>query len=207
MKAPGRPLVVAILAALVVALVALLAGPFVGLLTLATAPLGVLWSRWRAQRGQTLRRRERLRALPLTLDFLAIAVEAGLTPHQTIHVMANVAPPPIRPIFAEMTRRLDRGVAFADALMALPDAIGPPAAPAADALAIAHRHGTPLRDAIITLAADAARQRQVQANAAARRLPVVLSFPLVICVLPAFALIAVAPAVIAALDSFSLPAS
>jgi tight adherence protein C len=47
--------------------------------------------------------------------------------------------------------------------------------------------------------ARAARRRLDEADA--RKLPVRLSFPLVVCTLPSFILLAIAPAVIAALSS------
>jgi tight adherence protein C len=47
--------------------------------------------------------------------------------------------------------------------------------------------------------ADASRhQRRQRADAAARRLPIKLSFPLVLCVLPAFIVLTVVPAIIGA---------
>jgi tight adherence protein C len=51
----------------------------------------------------------------------------------------------------------------------------------------------------LTIEAREARRRLEQAEA--RRLPVRLSFPLVLCTLPSFVLLAIVPAVIAALSS------
>lgn len=186
-----------------VALAALLVGSL--FIAAMVAVASAMWTHIQAHRRRRHTARARLRALPQALDALAVATEAGLTPHQTIGVLTTNAPPALRPTFADIATLLDRGVGFADAIVELPAAVGPAAAPAADALAIAHRHGTPLSDTVNLLAADAARQRQLQASAAARRLPVLLSFPLVVCVLPAFALIAIAPAVIGAARSLSAP--
>ncbi|MEM1334182.1 MAG: hypothetical protein AAGG08_12050, partial [Actinomycetota bacterium] len=69
-----------------------------------------------------------------------------------------------------------------------------------DAIALAQRQGTPLREVLGVLSADAARHRRAHAQAAARRLPVLLSLPLVTCVLPAFVLLGIAPALLAALE-------
>ena len=55
-----------------------------------------------------------------------------------------------------------------------------------------------------SLAHEARASRRRQHEATARRLPVRLSFPLVVCTLPSFVLLAIAPAVIAALSSLSL---
>ena len=48
---------------------------------------------------------------------------------------------------------------------------------------------------------DANASRRRQGEAAARRLPVRLSFPLVTCTLPSFVLLAIAPAILGAVSS------
>jgi hypothetical protein len=57
---------------------------------------------------------------------------------------------------------------------------------------------TPVLDRL-TDEANAGRRRA--GEAAARRLPVRLSFPLVVCTLPSFVLLAIAPAVLGALST------
>ena len=103
--------------------------------------------------------------------------------------------------FAEVVRRTERGQPFADALAALPERLGPSAAALADVIATSDRHGLALGPVLdqLTIEIRAARRRLDQA--AARKLPVRLSFPLVTCTLPSFVLLAIAPAVIAALSS------
>ena len=68
-------------------------------------------------------------------------------------------------------------------------------------MATADREGLPLAPVLDRLAADARSSRRRLGEAAARRLPVRLSFPLVACTLPAFVLLAIAPAVIGALST------
>ncbi|MDP9387533.1 MAG: hypothetical protein M3Q48_06280, partial [Actinomycetota bacterium] len=58
--------------------------------------------------------------------------------------------------------------------------------------------------ALERLAAEVRRQRLRQAEEAARRVPVLLLFPLVLCVLPAFALLTVAPLIAGALRELRL---
>ncbi|MEL6892285.1 MAG: type II secretion system F family protein [Actinomycetota bacterium] len=147
----------------------------------------------------------RTRAFPAALELIVVATSAGLTPHQTIEVLARSGPCVLRPAFGDVVRRTQLGEPLADALSAVPMAVGPVAVAATDALALAQRHGSPLAVSVSVIADEAARQRRVASDAAARRLPVRLSFPLVVCVLPAFVLLAVAPAVLAALDSFHSP--
>lgn len=142
-------------------------------------------------------------ALPDAIELLLLVVHAGLTPHQAIVLLAERAPPAVRHGFAEVQRRAARGAPLADALVALPDCLGPSMTVVADTLSMAERHGTPIADALGQLAFDVRDRRRRQAEADARQLPIRMSFPLVICVLPSFVLVAIAPAVMAALTSLS----
>jgi len=71
--------------------------------------------------------------------------------------------------------------------------LGPQVRPLAEALADSDRAGVPLGPALDLVAADARRERRHRAELIARRLPVQLCFPLVVCVLPSFVLLTVAP--------------
>jgi tight adherence protein C len=177
-----------------------LAGPVAGLVAGATAVAVVVARRRARERGQ---RRQLVSALPTALDLLVVATDAGLTPHQTMHVLATSGPHALRPVFLAVLRRSRCGESLADALDEIPRRVGPTAVAATDALAIAQRHGAPLRPALTVVTAEAARQRRTRSEAAARRLPVLLSFPLVCCILPAFLLVAIAPAVLSALGDIT----
>ena len=63
------------------------------------------------------------------------------------------------------------------------------------------RAGLAFGPAIARLADDARDHRRRLAEAAARELPVRLSFPLVLCTLPSFALVAIVPLLVGALSS------
>ncbi len=147
------------------------------------------------------RRREADRALPDALDLLVLSIRAGLTPRQAIAELAVHAPESVRSAFASTVHRTERGRSFADALTALPEMLGPGAIGLADVIATSDRYGLPLGPVLdqLTNEARSARRRLDQADA--RKLPVRLSFPLVVCTLPSFVLLAIAPAVLAALSS------
>jgi tight adherence protein C len=147
------------------------------------------------------RRRAAERALPDTVDLLVHTVQAGLTPRHGIQYLATHGPIATRPAFAEVVLRTERGSTLADSLTALTDRLGPAAGPVADAIAASERFGLPLAPVLDELARDARDARRRHDEADARRLPVRLAFPLVACTLPSFVLLAVAPAVIAALSS------
>ncbi len=84
---------------------------------------------------------------------------------------------------------------------ALVDELGPAARPIADGIAAAERYGLPLAPLLDTLSDQAHAARRRLAEAEARRLPVRLSFPLVVCTLPSFVLLAVVPAVMGTISS------
>ena len=71
--------------------------------------------------------------------------------------------------------------------------------PLADALRTSARLGSPAAPALARLAAEVRADVRRRAEARARTVPVRLCFPLVACVLPAFALLTVAPVVLGGL--------
>src|SRR5205823_11853388 len=99
---------------------------------------------------------------------------------------------------------VERGQRVGDALDAVAQLLGQPARPLVRVLAGAERYGTPLLPALERLVVDARLDRRRRAEEAARRVPVKLLFPLVLCVLPAFALLTVAPLVAGAVRSLRL---
>jgi pilus assembly protein TadC len=66
-------------------------------------------------------------------------------------------------------------------------------------LVASERYGAPLLPGLERLGAEVRLQRQRRAEEAAGRIPVRLLFPLVGCILPAFALLTVAPLIAGAL--------
>ncbi len=141
------------------------------------------------------------RVWPDAIELLVHALEAGLTPRQAVAHLTTTAPAAVRAGFVGVVHRTERGQPFADALRALPDILGAPAGSVADVIATSERYGLPLAPVLDQLARDARDARRRLDQAAARKLPVRLSFPLVVCTLPSFVLVAIAPAVIAALSS------
>ena len=176
----------------------LVIGPAIGL---ALVALVAVLPRVRRLQARRAAEQAVARALPDAVEMLVLVVHAGLTPHQAIAVLTERAPIAVRPAFGEVRHRVERGSTLADALAALPEVLGARATVVADTLAMAERHGTPIREAVEQLAADARERRRRHAEADARTLPIRMSFPLVTCTLPAFVLLAIVPAVLAALSS------
>ncbi len=151
--------------------------------------------------GERREQRRIGRALPDAIDLLVLTVQAGLTPRDAIAHLARHGPPATRPGFAAVVARLQRGALFADALHELPRTLGPAATSIAVSIGAADRSGSALGPTLERLSIEARAERRRLAEADARRLPVRLSFPLVGCTLPAFVLLGIAPAIVAALTS------
>jgi tight adherence protein C len=142
-------------------------------------------------------------ALPDAVDLLRLATHTGFSVHQLVAEVLPSLPEPIAPAFAEVRRRVDCGVRLGDALDAL-ELLGEPAHPLLAVVRSAAFDGTPLLAGLERVAADSRMIRRRRAEQMARRLPVLLLLPLVLCVLPAFALLAVVPLIAASLGALSL---
>ena len=94
--------------------------------------------------------------------------------------------------------RLETGGTVASALIEL-DALGEAYTPLIEVLRAGHQRGAPVLDALDRIAETARDRRRRNAEARARRLPVTMLFPLVMCTLPAFGLLAVVPLLVASL--------
>jgi len=150
---------------------------------------------------------ERRAAFPDAIEFIALAVRAGYTPRAAVHHAARYVDRSLAPAFDAYEHRCARGAAFADALAAFADAVDGEARVIVDALAAADRYGLPIAPVLDRLVDDARDQRRRRAEEAARRLPISMAFPLVVCTLPSFVLLAVVPAVLGAVVALrdSLP--
>src|SRR5262249_23512266 len=104
----------------------------------------------------------------------------------------------------DTVRRVERGIGVADALDDLPLATGEHAHPLVSVLVTSERYGTALLPALDRLAGEARLEQRRRAEEAARRVPVKLLFPLVLCILPAFGALTVAPLLAGALGSLRL---
>jgi Flp pilus assembly protein TadB len=162
---------------------------------------GVGFAVTRRRRAQRARHRAIETAMPDAIELMVVCLHAGLTPTQAIGELARLAPPAVRPGFAAVEQRVHRGAGFADSLSELSRHCGRSAVALVPALATAVRDGLPLAPVLDRLSDEANAGRRRAGEAAARRLPVRLSFPLVACTLPSFVLLAIAPAVLGALST------
>lgn len=196
---PSRRAVVTLAAAVLVGTAAI-----VGAATaVALAALALLGRIARRRRERRRLQRERDAAFPDLVDLFRIAAAAGNPVHRCVEVVAARAPAPARPPLAAILARTRRGVPLAEALDAAGADLGSSGPVLADALRAALRTGAPLGPVLDQVVAVARDRRTRSAQAAARRLPVSMLFPLVCCVLPAFGLLAVAPLLAGSLGSLA----
>lgn len=143
------------------------------------------------------------RALPDLIELVIIGVRAGLSPAAAFTMSVDHAAPELRPALDAVTHEMQRGRRLSDALAVLPPLLGPDAGFFTDALITADRYGLPLGPTLDQLAAEVRTDRSRHAQQQARTLPVKLSFPLVVCTLPSFVLLAIAPAVLGAISTIT----
>lgn len=142
-----------------------------------------------------------LGALPELLELLIISVRGGSTLRSALLGASASAPPSLRSTLDRVAMRVERGERIADALSSFVDDLGSQVAVFFDGLIAADRYGLPLGPVLDRLSVDIRAERRRRAELAARTLPVKLSFPLVVCTLPSFVLLAIVPAILGALAS------
>lgn len=182
-------------AGLVTGLVLLLVAP-------ALAPMAVLAGiglpRLRRIRRARTATRAALTSTPDAIELVGLALGAGMSLPAALELAAPRVPPPLGPALATAEIRARHGQPLAEALEEVAATL--PAAGSMVALLVAaHRDGTPVVEPLARLADEQRLARRREGEAAARQVPVRLLFPLVLCTLPAFALLTVVPPVILAL--------
>ena len=127
------------------------------------------------------------------VDAVVVGLEAGLTFEQALAALVERAPrvarlPEARRLLAD--HRLGRPPRSAFAAFA---AAGPQEARIAGLVDAASRFGTPLAELLVAQADALRESERRRAEARARRLPVLLLFPLSFCVLPALLIVFLGP--------------
>lgn len=153
--------------------------------------------------AMTATRRERARGrsvedgLPEVVDLLAVAAASGANVRRAVEATANRHRGPASDALRKSLRAVAAGDRLSDALSAV---VAQSTAREAEALrplesvlVDSDHYGTPLAPSLQRLSDDLRIHRQRRAETRARRIPVRLLLPLVLCVLPAFALLTVVP--------------
>jgi tight adherence protein C len=169
-------------------------------LTAVGVPVARVVSGLRAGRAHRRSRVELQRELPVAVDLVGVAVAAGCTPFLAVEHAARYAPDRVARSLRAVPRACALGQSFDAALRDLASA-EPELQSLADALRTSARLGSPAAPALARLASEVRADLRRRAEARARTVPVRLCFPLVACILPAFALLTVAPAVLGGFPS------
>lgn len=183
-----------------------------GLGALITAPLlapAAIALGWSVPGLRARRRAQRWAAtlaagLPEVIDLLRLAVESGLNVPLALGAVVQHSSGPLVDELAQCLRQAAAGRRLSDALDDLPVRAGEVVRPLVSALTASERYGAPVGDSLERLADEVRRDRRRLADEAVRRVPVKLLFPLVMCTLPAFALLTVAPLIASAIRSLRL---
>lgn len=147
------------------------------------------------------RRRERqllAQQLPLAVDLLAAAMAAGVPLHRALLAVATATPEPLSGQLQVVVRRL--------AVSAPGDQVWAdtgPLAPLARAVRRAETSGVPIVAVLDDTARELHRDHQAVRRDAARRVAVRTAAPLGLCFLPAFFLVGIVPAVVAAFSGLA----
>lgn len=159
-----------------------------------------------AREQREVRRRDRnvVEQLPDVVDLLRLAALAGLPVASAISALEDRPGGPMGAALRTAASRLARGATTGAVLAQLSDDAGPATRSLVDALTDHDRYGTPLGPALDRLAVEYRLRRRRQAEEAARRLPVLLLFPLVLTTLPAFVLLTVVPLLVGSFSSLPL---
>lgn len=172
------------------------ASPVVGLLVAGAVGIAP-WCAARRDAGR--HRRAVLDTVPEAADLFALAVAGGLTVTAALTIAGRWTPGPMGEALRRATDEIRLGRPASDALEELLAALGDPARPLVGVLVTSERYGVPLGDGLERVAREARLERRRRAEERARRLPVLLLFPLVLCVLPAFGLLTVVPLLVGSL--------
>jgi hypothetical protein len=171
-------------------------------------PLGGALGWLAVARAERSRERARLIAieadLPEVVDLLSLAVGAGMNVSLAVGAVSRRCAGPLARELSRVCDDVSRGRRLAEALEDLPARSGEALRPLVAALVSSERYGTPLVEGLDRLAIETRNQQRRRCETAARKVPIALLFPLITCILPAFALLTVAPLIVSALGSLHL---
>ena len=155
-----------------------------------------LWIRAKADRRQ----RELINGFPDALDLMLVCVEAGLgleAAFNRVGMEMTRSHPLLAEQFGTVVLELRAGRSQEDALRRMADRAGADEIRAFATLLIqSHKLGSSISQTLRTYAAEMRERRRMRAEEKAHRLPVLLSIPLVTCMLPVMIGVLMLPAVI-----------
>jgi tight adherence protein C len=158
----------------------------------------------RRRLGERRRDRAVLAELPWVVGLIRMGVVAGLPVGSALGEAADRGHGPVSLAFREALDRSNRGAPLAQEIEGLRPLLGEPGRQLVSALVGSLRLGAPIGPALESAAADLRATARRRAETRARKVPVLMLFPLALCVMPAFILLSVVPMVIDALGNLEV---
>jgi len=141
--------------------------------------------------------------LPEVVDLYAVGVRAGLGSDATVGVIADQLHGPVTDELVEAVTLHRLGRAWSDVLAVVIANLGSSSRPFIEAFEAYETQGVAIGEALGEISSALRDDQRRQAETAARRLPVQMLLPLIMCVLPAFLILTVAPIIVDAFSSLS----
>lgn len=188
------------LLAVIAVVIAFAGGP---VLLLILGGCGVAWH-WKKRSSQR-QDQSFIGDLTEAVDLFLLGTSAGLTVWLTLEEIAKHMQCPLGETLREATHRVNLGASLTETLDWLSHQHSGQMRLLTRPLIEAERYGVALEPSLLRARDEARQLRRRQAETAARRVPVKLMFPLVLCILPAFGLLTVVPQLVSTLNLLRTP--
>jgi tight adherence protein C len=146
------------------------------------------------------------RALPDALDMLTICVEAGLGFDAALAQVARYSDGPLAAEFARVLQEMQIGKSRTDALRSMGERTSTPELKAfISAMIQSGELGVPVAHVLREQAKEMRIRRRQRAEGQAQKIPVKITFPLILCLFPALLVVIMGPGVIQIAHSLFVP--
>lgn len=135
-----------------------------------------------------------IRDLPMVYGLFAIGVSSGVPIQSVIREISKYSPGSCSGDINSVVKELDAGRSIQNSMVQLED--HPQFRTLAHVIAESNDCGTDILPTLDSLHRDSMNKIRREAETAIKKLPITMLFPLVVCILPAFMLLSVAPTLI-----------
>ena len=172
-------------------------------LLLVLGGCGVAWH-WK-RRSNDRQSQNIIGDLAEVIDLFLLGTSAGLTVWLTLEEVSKHAQGQLGETLRDAVHRVNLGTSLTETLDWLSHRHNGQLRLLTRPLIEAERYGVALEPSLLRAREEARQLRRRQAEVAARRVPVKLMFPLVLCILPAFGLLTVVPQLVSTLNLLRTP--
>jgi len=176
----------------------------VAIVPIACATLGIVGPMFWLRRRVRGRKVAIWKSLPDTFDLITVSVEAGLGLDAAMRQVAEKVHGPLADEIAQMLREVGMGRSRREALEELAERTDiPEVGTFVNAIVQAEQLGTSVGRVLRSQAVMLRIRRRQKAEATARRAPIKMVFPLVLCIMPSFFIVTVGPIFVRFVDFLS----